>query len=58
MPFRRGEPEARIAAFFDRMVKIRGGGSEELIEVRAVDMDSGSTLRIAINVRNATYVRM
>ena len=58
MPFRRGEPEARVAAFFDRMVKERGASNEELLEVRAVDMDSGSTLRVAINVRVAAYVRM
>jgi hypothetical protein len=56
-PFRRGEPEARIAAFFDRMAKEREGSRDDLIEVRLVDMDNGANHRIGIDVRGPTYVR-
>jgi hypothetical protein len=56
-PFRRGEPQARIAAFFDRMAKARDGGPEDLIEIRIVDMDTAATHRVTVDVRGPSYVR-
>jgi len=55
-PFRRGEPQARISAFFDRMVKARAGGRDDLIEIRIVDMDTGANHRVAVDVRIPSYV--
>jgi hypothetical protein len=55
--FRRSEPEARITAFFDRVAKIVGASSEEIIEVRLVDMDTGANHRVAVNIRQRTYVQ-
>jgi hypothetical protein len=54
--FRRGEPEARIAAFFDRAAK-RVGIPDDTIEIRLVDMDTGANHRVAIDVRQRAYVR-
>jgi hypothetical protein len=54
--FRRGEPEARIAAFFDRAAKHVGTG-DDMIEIRLVDMDTGANHRVAVDVRRRAYVR-
>lgn len=54
--FRRGEPEARIAAFFDRAAK-RVGVPDDTIEIRLVDMDTGANHRVAVDVQHRTYVR-
>jgi hypothetical protein len=54
--FRRGEPEARIAAFFDQAAKDVGIG-DDTIEIRLVDMDTGANHRVAVDVRQRAYVR-
>jgi hypothetical protein len=54
--FRRGEPEARVAAFFDRAAKNVGIG-DDTIEIRLVDMDTGANHRVAVDVRQRAYVR-
>jgi hypothetical protein len=54
--FRRGEPEARIAAFFDRAAKHVGIG-DDTIEIRVVDMDTGANHRVAVDVRRRVFVR-
>ncbi len=54
--FRRGEPEARVSAFFDRLAKHVGERSHgDRVEVRLVDMDTGSNLRLAIDVATRRY---
>jgi hypothetical protein len=58
MPFQRGELEARIAAFFDRMAKEHQDSAGELVEVRAVEIDSGSALRVAVDIRSCKYVQL
>lgn len=54
--FRRGEPEARIAAFFDRVSKLRPQ-PDDLIEVRVVDTDTGASLGVGIDVAAKAYTR-
>lgn len=56
--FRRSEPEARITAFFDRVAKLTGNTSEDTVEVRLVDMDTGANHRVAVDIRNRTYVNL
>lgn len=55
--FRRGEPEARVAAFFDRLAKRRRVEADDSVEVRLVDMDTGANLRVPIDVRARAYMK-
>jgi hypothetical protein len=54
--FRRGEPEARVAAFFDRVSKLRPQ-PDDLIEVRVVDSDTGASLTVGIDVDAKAYAK-
>ena len=54
--FRRGEPEARIAAFFDRVSKLRPQ-LDDLVEVRVVDTDTGASIRVGVDVTAKAYAR-
>ena len=55
--FRRGEPEARIAAFFDRLAKRRLADTEDSVQVRLVDMDTGANLRVDVDVHARAYLK-
>lgn len=57
-PFRRGEPEARVAAFFDRLTKLRADASEGLVDIRLVDMDTGANFKVGVNLGRARYERL
>jgi hypothetical protein len=54
--FRRGEPEARIEAFLDRVAKEEGTTADEVVEVRLVDMDTGVNHRVAVDVAKRAYI--
>jgi hypothetical protein len=54
--FRRGEPEARIAAFFDRAAR-RAARHDDTIEVKLVDMDTGAKHRVGVDVKRRAFVR-
>ncbi len=52
--FRRSEPEARVAAFFDRLAaKVEEQGATS--EVRFVDMNSGANLTLHVNIADRRY---
>lgn len=55
--FRRGEPEIRIAAFYERLRYRLGESDDATIYVRLVDRDTGSNHRVAVDVRNNTFVQ-
>lgn len=57
-PFRRGEPEARVAAFFDRLTKLRGDASDALVDVKLVDMDTGANFKVGVDLAQGRYERM
>jgi hypothetical protein len=57
-PFRRGEPEARVAAFFDRLTKLRADASERLVDIKLVDMDTGSNFKVGVDLASARYERL
>lgn len=54
--FRRGEPEARIAAFLDKLAKSNGDEYEEQVPVRLVDRDTGASLHISVDVAGRRYL--
>ncbi len=56
--FRRGEPEARISTFYDRLAKqveLKNVGS--FLEVRMVDTDTGANFAMSIDVTGRRYNR-
>jgi hypothetical protein len=57
-PFRRGEPEARVAAFFDRLTKLRADASEGLVDIKLVDMDTGANFKVGVDLARARYERL
>jgi hypothetical protein len=57
--FRRGEPEARIAAFISKLAKRHGDPSsqkEGVVEVSLVDRDTGNNVTVSVNLRERRYV--
>lgn len=57
-PFRRGEPETRVAAFFDRLTNQRGDASEGLVDIKLVDMDTGANFKVGVDLERARYERL
>lgn len=55
--FRRGEPETRIAAFYERLRYRLTDADESTVYVRLVDRDTGSNHRVAVDVRGGTFVQ-
>lgn len=54
--FRRGEPEARIAAFFDRLARLAGGDdASSIAEVRFVDMNTGQSIHVGVDISARRY---
>jgi hypothetical protein len=53
--FRRGEPEARIAGFYDRLARNAWKGRDGLVKVRFVDIDTGKNWRTAVDVAQRHY---
>jgi hypothetical protein len=51
--FRRGEPEVRVAAFYDKLGAINP--NDPIVEIRLVDMDTGANHRIAVDTTARTY---
>lgn len=54
--FRRGEPEARISAFFDRLAK-QADEPAPRADVRFVDMNSGMNLTLSVDIAGRRYSR-
>jgi hypothetical protein len=54
--FRRGEPETRIAAFYERLRYRLIDADESTVYVRLVDRDTGANHRVAVDVRVGTFV--
>jgi hypothetical protein len=52
--FRRGEPEARITAFMDRLARQRTP-EENFCTVRLVDMDTGENMQVEIDLRERSF---
>jgi hypothetical protein len=55
--FRRGEPESRIAAFYDRLARHTWSSREEMLKVRLVDIDTGKNLQLNVDVVRRRYHR-
>jgi hypothetical protein len=56
--FRRGEPEARIAAFYGRLAKQSGADAQQgIAEIRFVDMNTGADLQLAVDIEGRRYQR-
>jgi Domain of unknown function (DUF4338) len=57
--FRSGEPEARVAAFYDRLAKNAAEVAQptRTAEVRFVDIDTGANLSISVDINERRYVR-
>jgi hypothetical protein len=56
--FRRGEPEARIAAFYDRLARRAWINAEDdAMRVRLVDIDSGRNYQLDVDLNNRKYQR-
>ncbi len=55
-PFRRGEPESRIASFFDRTIKSRPPVGDSVVQIRVVDMDTGAQHRVEVDVNAKRYI--
>lgn len=53
--FRRGEPEARIAAFYERLRYRLGDPEDTTVYVRLVDRDTGSNHRVAVDLVDNSY---
>jgi hypothetical protein len=54
--FRRGEPDARIAAFYDRLAKTAwSDASKDALKVKLVDIDTGKNLPLTVDVSNRRY---
>lgn len=56
--FRRGEPEARIAAFISKLAKRHGDLSKhDQIAVWLVDRDTGNNVEVTVDLKRRRYVR-
>lgn len=57
--FRRGEPESRIAGFYDHLAKSAWGDAvaESMMKVRFVDIDTGSNLGLTVDIARCDYQR-
>lgn len=55
--FRRGEPEARIAAFYDRVSRACPRPADDVIEIRLVDMESARNHTVSVDLKQRRYVR-
>ncbi len=53
--FRRGEPEARVTAFFDRLARSIEESAGATTEVRFVDMNSGANLVLGVDIAAKRY---
>ncbi|HLL01303.1 MAG TPA: Druantia anti-phage system protein DruA [Myxococcaceae bacterium] len=54
--FRSGEPEARLAAFYDRLSRrARADLAADIVEVRFVDMDTGQNFQLRVDVASRQY---
>jgi hypothetical protein len=55
--FRGGEPGVRIATFYDRLAKHEATGDKgRIAEVRVVDIDTGASMRVAVDLKDRKYV--
>lgn len=55
--FRRGEPEARIAAFISKLAKRHGDPSKhEEVQVWLVDRDTGNNVAVSVDLQHRRYV--
>lgn len=55
--FRRGEPEARIAAFISKVAKLHGDPSaHDEVPVWLVDRDTGNNVGVTVDLRRRRYV--
>jgi hypothetical protein len=56
--FRRGEPEARVSAFYDRMSKhVESKTGDNFMEVRMVDTNTGANFQVSVDVKGRRYHR-
>lgn len=55
--FRRGEPETRIAAFYERLRYRLSDVGDSTVYVKLVDRDTGSNHRIAVDIKGNTFVQ-
>lgn len=55
--FRRGEPETRIAAFYERLRYRLNDVGDSTVYVKLVDRDTGSNHRIAVDIQGNTFVQ-
>ncbi len=53
--FRRSEPEARIAAFFDRLARSAEEAAGATTEVRFVDMNTGADFMLGVDIAQRRY---
>lgn len=54
--FRRGEPEARIAAFYDRLASgVWERQASNVVRVRLVDIDTGKNIQVRVNVQEKRF---
>lgn len=54
--FRGGEPEARLAAFYDRLARrAQPEAASDNVEVRFVDMDTGQNIQLRVDVASRRY---
>lgn len=54
--FRRGEPETRIAAFFDKLAKLSPDDGGRRTDIRLVDRDTGVNLTIGVDVAGRRFI--
>jgi hypothetical protein len=55
--FQRGEPEARIASFINKLAKSHGDlAAENEVQVRLVDRDGGGSMTVTVDVANRRYI--
>jgi hypothetical protein len=47
-----------VAAFFDRLTKLRADASEGLVDIKLVDMDTGANFKVGVDLARARYERL